>query len=181
MSRNKNNYNKRRGSQAKLDEFPDDFDDTFFHNELVENNRKIPVLRNIVYRKVKDSVTERVESYGDNMIPLTDKFTVDFLTEGYSDFEWAVVREEMMSQGIEVTSEFREDKLFSISVHISREISLTMTMREMEIRDGGESESESESDTESDNGTEADSLVTECQEANSCKPDDGCEANDCKC
>lgn len=140
MSRN-NNPNKKRGSQPKLDEFPDDFDDTFFHNELVETNRKIPVLRNIVFRKVKDAVTSRVESYGSNPPPLTDKFDVDFLVEGFSEFEWAVVREEIMSQGIEVTSEFKDEKLFAIHVHIEREISLTMTMKEMEIRDGDASES----------------------------------------
>lgn len=139
MSR-KNNP-KRRGSQPKLDEFPDDFDDSYFHNELVETNRKIPVLRNVVYRKVKDAVTSRVESYGNNSAPLSDKFDVDFLTEGFSDFEWAVVREEIMSQGIEVTSEFKDEKLFAIHVHIEREISLTMTMKEMEIRDGDASDS----------------------------------------
>lgn len=146
MSRN-NNHNKRRGSQPKLDEFPEDFDDTFFHNELVENNRKIPVLRNIVFRKVKDAVTARIESYGVNTTPpLTDKFDVDFLVEGFSEFEWAVVREEIMSQGIEVTSEFKDEKLFAIHVHIERKISLTMTMKEMEIRDGDASESDSSDD-----------------------------------
>lgn len=146
MSRNKN---KRRGSQPKLDEFPEDFDDTFFHNELVEHNRNIPVLRNIIYRKVKDAITTRVESYGTNPAPLTDKFDVDFLTDGFSDFEWAVVREEMMSQGINVTSEFKDEKLFAIHVHVSRDISLTMTMKEMEIRDGDLNESENDECCES--------------------------------
>lgn len=147
MSHSKNN-NRRRGSQPKLDEFPDDFDDTFFHNELVETNRKIPVLRSIVYRKVKDAITERVTSYGDNnSTPLSDKFDVDFLTEGFSEFEWAVVREEIMSQGIEVTSEFKDEKLFALHVHIERDISLTMTMKEMEIRDGDASETD-DSDNE---------------------------------
>lgn len=136
--------NKRRGSQTKLDEFPEDFDDTFFHNELVDVNRKIPVLRNLVYRKIKDGIMSRIESYGSN-VPLSDKFDVDFSTDGYSDFEWAVIREEVMSLGIDSTSEFRDDKLFSLHFHIVREISLTMTMKEMDIRDG-EISSDSEDD-----------------------------------
>ena len=147
MSFRKNNT-KRRGTQPKLDEFPEDFNETFFHNELVENNRKIPVLRNIVYRKVKDAVTSRIESYGDNILPLSDKFDVDFAIDGFSEFEWAVVREEIMGQGIDVSSEFNDDgKFIAVHVHIEREISLTMTMKEMEIRDGDES---SESDEECD-------------------------------
>ena len=65
------------------------------------------------------------------------------MVEGFSEFEWAVVREEMMSQGINVTSNLDDNgKLISISVHIEREISLTMTMKEMEIRDGDASDSD---------------------------------------
>lgn len=144
MSHKIHSNNKRRGSQPKLDEFPEDFDETFFHNELVDMNRKIPILRNIVYRKVKDAIKSRLESYGTDPLPLSDKFDVDFPSDGFSDFEWAVVREEIMSQGIDVTSEIREGKLVSIHIHIVRDISLTMSMREMEIRDGDRSESESD-------------------------------------
>lgn len=142
MSRNKNN--KRRGSQPKLDEFPEDFDDTFFHNELVDSNRKIPVLRNIVYRKVKDAISARIESYGEDSFPLSDKFDVDFPVDGFSEFEWAVVREEIMAQGIDVTSEFKDGKLFSIHVHISREISLTKTMKDMFDENNESDESDNE-------------------------------------
>ena len=149
--------NKRRGSSTKLDEFPEDFDDTFFHNELVDSNRKIPILRNLVYRKIKDCITSRVESYGSN-VPLSDKFDVDFPTEGYSDFEWAVIREEIMSLGIDSTSEFKDEKLFALQFHIEREISLTMTMKEMEhqhqIYQDGDVSSESEDDGETGGETE---------------------------
>jgi len=146
------NNNKRRGSQPKLDEFPEDFDDTFFHNELVETNRRIPVLRNIVYRKVKDAITSRIESYGNGPAPLADKFDVDFPVDGFSEFEWAVVREEVMSQGINATSEFKDEKLFAVHLHIERDISLTMTMKEMEIRDGDASESDSDEEGENCGG-----------------------------
>jgi hypothetical protein len=156
MSR-KNNHNKRRGSQPKMDEFPDEFDDSFFHNELVDINRRIPILRNTVFRKVKEAVTERVHSYGSN-VPLEDHLDVTFPTEGFTEFEWAVVREEIMSQGIDVTSEFKEGRLFSISVHIEREISLTTTMKDME-RDEDESESDYSESERGDSETESDVRV----------------------
>ena len=139
--RNKGNT-KRRGEEPKLDEFPEEFDDTFFHNELVESNRKIPVLRHIVYRKIRDVVTDRILSYNNqSTIPLTDRFDVEFVIGdfSFSEFEWAVVREELMRVGIEPRSEFSpENKLSKLIVSIEREISLTMTMREMRIRDGDE-------------------------------------------
>lgn len=146
-----NHQNKRRGTQAKMDEFPEDFDDTFFHNELVESNRRIPVLRNIVYRKVKDAVTSRIESYGMNPPPLTDKFDVDFPRDDFSEFEWAVIREEIMSSGIDATSEIVDGKLIAMHVHIVRDISLTMTMKELEIRDGDASESSDDEEEEDHN------------------------------
>jgi hypothetical protein len=139
--------NKRRGDDPKLDEFPEEFDDTFFHNELVESNRQIPVLRHIVYRKIRDAVADRIVSYNNkSTTPLTDKFDVEFVTGdfSFSEFEWAVVREELMRVGIEPRSEFSsENKLSKLTVTIEREISLTETMKEMRLRD-----EDDESDTE---------------------------------
>lgn len=140
MSYNKN-HNKRRGEQPKLEEFPEDFDDTFFHNEVVDSIPKIENLRHIVYKKVKTEVENRIKSYGTNP-PLSDSFDVLFLTSehSFSNFEWAVVREEIMSCGIDVTSEFKDEKLFSLCVHVKREISLTTTMDELNLRNDSDSD-----------------------------------------
>lgn len=135
--------NKHRNESKKMDEFPEEFDDTFFHNELFEQNRNIPVLRNLVYRKIRDAITERIDSYGDK-IPLVDKFNVDFPIDRFSEFEWAVVREEIMYRGINVSCEFVDEKLHTIHVHIEREISLTKTIEEIERENNEQSDDESE-------------------------------------
>lgn len=144
--------NKHRNESKRMDEFPEEFDDTFFHTELVEQNRNIPVLRNIVYRKIRDSISERIDSYVDKT-PLVDKFNVDFPVDKFSDFEWSVIREEIMYRGINVSSEFVDEKLYMIHVHIEREISLTKTMEEIE-KENENDETDDETDDEKSEGCE---------------------------
>jgi len=114
-------------SQQTLDEYPESFDDTFFHNELVESNSKIPVLRHIVYKKIKSAIIERIESYKGGDISLSDEFDVEFNTSDYSftDFEWAVIREEIMDLGFDVFTEVNDGKLTGLKVHVERSIELS--------------------------------------------------------
>ncbi len=91
--------NPKKENAVKLEEFPDDFTDVYFHNYTVEQDKKISVLRNIVYKKIKNAIIDRVAAYKD--YNLEDKFTVDFNTEGFTVFQWAVMREELNRCGLE--------------------------------------------------------------------------------
>ena len=118
-----NRENKSRNS--KLDEFPEDFDDVSFHNEAVDQERKIPVLRQIVYKKLKNEIVDRVASYEIGKFPLEDKFDVVLDISTYTEFQWAVIVEELSDRGFNVKVDLEDNKLKSITVEIERSISLT--------------------------------------------------------
>jgi hypothetical protein len=137
------------GVPLKLDEFPEDFDDLFFHNLTVDSQQKIGILRSIVYKTIKNQIYDRIKSYKDDNIPLEDKFEVSFKTEGYTEFQWAVVRDELLHCGYDPKSVFNdENKLVELIVSIERTINLTKTLEERmrEEREFLESESECESE-----------------------------------
>ena len=143
MNRHRNRHQKTE-HVSKLDEFPEDFDDCFFHNQAVEQDKKIPVLRNIVYKKIKNAIIDRVAEHK-NDFPLTDKFVVSFETTGFSEFQWAVIREELQDCGFDPYFEFEEEKkdgeetttrrMKALHVPIERTISLTETLKEKNDRE----------------------------------------------
>ncbi len=125
MSRNKRG-NRREGGNYKMEEFPEEFDDVFLHNELVDKNKRIPLLRHNVYKTVKDAIKKRVDSYTD-ALDLEDKFNVVHEEENYSNFEWAVVREEIIDRGFTCNALFDKEglKVNGLDVEVSRKIELT--------------------------------------------------------
>ena len=147
MNRQRNRHQKT-DPVSKLDEFPDDFDDVFFHNQAVEQDKKIPVLRNIVYKKIKNAIIDRVSEYKNGEFPLEDKFTIDIETSGFTEFQLAVVREELLERGFDARFNFDNNKIKTLTVPIERTISLTETLDEKEKRE--QRVSEDSSDEESD-------------------------------
>ena len=132
---------KRKSQVSTMDEFPEEFDDVFFHNFTLETDKKIPVLRNIVYKKIKNYIIERVSEYKN--IELEDSFQVQFTTDGFTNFQWAVIREELMEQGFNVNSSLDETgKLVGITVLISRKITLTGSRDDFDPKINEESESD---------------------------------------
>jgi hypothetical protein len=136
MNRYRNKQSKL-SSEGKLEEFPDDFDDVFFHNETVDQDTRIKVLRSIVYKKIKKSIIERVLSYKTGEFPLEDIINVEFdIVTDFSEFQWAVVREELLDRGFDAKFIFDENnKIKSLTVPIRRTISLTETLDEKEERE----------------------------------------------
>lgn len=121
----------QNGVPLKLDDFPDDFDDMYFHNLTVDSQHKIGILRSIVYKTIKTQIYDKIKTYEDNNIPLEDKFDVKFKTEGFSDFDWAIVRDDLLHCGFDPKSIFDENnKLIEIVVPIERKITLTKTLQE---------------------------------------------------
>ena len=141
----KKHNDKRRNSVAKLEVFPEDFDDVYFHNELVDCNKNIPILRKIVYKKIKEGISLRIKSYGNN-VPLKDSFGIFFENNEFLDFEWAVIREELLHCGIESTAKFEDSVFKGISVIIEREISLTTTLKELQEKTSDEYEEDEDED-----------------------------------
>lgn len=111
------NHKNRRDKDRKdsdrrkpLQEFPDDFDATYYHNEAVQLNKEIDLLRYIVHKTIIDSITLRLKTHKQYPLSLMDTFTVDFETKEYSNFAWAVIREELMERGFVAEFEFDESK-----------------------------------------------------------------------
>lgn len=147
MSFPKKNRNFKNESGSKLDEFPEDFDDVFFHNLVVDQDRKIPVLRSIVYKKIKNAIIDRSAEYKTGGVELEDKFTVDFTSDGFTKFQWAVVREELLGVGFDASFEFDETgNIKSLHVPIERSISVTETLKEKDKREQEEDFGGSDSD-----------------------------------
>ena len=141
----------QNGVPLNLDDFPDDFDDLIFHNSTVDSQKKIKILRSIVYQTIKNEVYDRVKSYSDD-IPLEDKIEVKFKTNGYSLFEWAIVRDDLLHCGFDPKNVYDENnKLVEIVIPIERKISLTKTLEE---RIKEEEEYCCYSDSDSDNSSE---------------------------
>lgn len=90
---------QRESKDTKLENFPHDFDDVYFHNVTLEYLRRLRALRGIVFKKLKSAVDARIHSYDTKNVPLCDSFNIDFPLAEYSTFEWAVIREELMGQG----------------------------------------------------------------------------------
>ena len=136
MNRYRNKQSKL-SSEGKLEEFPDDFDDVFFHNETVDQDTRIKVLRSVVYKKIKKSIIDRVLSYKTGEFPLEDIINVEFdIVTDFSEFQWAVVREELLDRGFDAKFSFDENnKIKSLNVPIKRTISLTETLDEKEERE----------------------------------------------
>lgn len=142
------NKNKRDEPHTKLDEFPDDFDDVFFYNMTIESDSRIPLLRSVVYKKIKNAIIDRVAEYG-STISVDDSFTVEFKTDDFSQFQWAVVREELLDRGFDAKFSLDDGKITAMNVYIDRKISLTETIHDRVHED---SSSDNDSSEDDDNG-----------------------------
>lgn len=130
MNRQRTRHQKS-DNLSKLDEFPDDFDDVYFHNQAVEQDKKIPIVRNIVYKKIKNAIIDRVSEYKEDDFPLNDKFTIDFELTNYSEFQWAVIREELVNCGFDARFEFDDNKKpVNLQVFVERTIDVNETLEE---------------------------------------------------
>ncbi len=151
MDRHRRNKHQKNNSTSKqLDEFPEDFDDVFFHNHTVEQDKKISILRNIVYKKVENAVIDRVSEYKGSDFALEDKLVVDFDTTGFSDFQWAVIREELQEHGFDARFGLTEGKISSFHIPVERSINLTETLNEKETRERKEKHGDDSSSDEED-------------------------------
>lgn len=126
MSRHRRN--RHHTKEAILKEFPEEFDDVFFHKIAVSYDKKIPVLRNIVYKRIKSSIIDRVEKYTD--IPLNDSFTLSFPRGEYSDFQWGVIKEELLDYGFDAKLLLKEGKVEEMTVNIERLMNLPETLQD---------------------------------------------------
>jgi hypothetical protein len=106
-----NRQRRYHTESATLEEFPEDLDDVYFHNLVIDHARGIGKLRNIIFKKIKEGVTERIKNY--DIIPLEDTFTIRVEREveikgelapnrnkSFQEFEWAVIREELIDRGL---------------------------------------------------------------------------------
>jgi hypothetical protein len=139
---------RQRGeASTKLDEFPEDFEDVLFHNMTVESNRNIPILRSIVYKKVKTAINDRVKMSVESKepIPLVDTFDVLIDCKDNSDFEVAIIREELMECGFVAEFATTEGGSRILTVTVERKISLTGKLETSRYSD---SDSDSDSNEE---------------------------------
>jgi hypothetical protein len=158
MSFKKRGNRRMDGIPKKLEEFPEDFDDVFFHNKTVEYCKNISILRNVVYKKLKTAITDRITSYSASSVsslPLEDKFTVTFELNGYSIFDWSVIREELMERGFVCEFVFEENNTtnnipLSLFVELERKIKLTGPLEDEENNEEEEECSDNESDISED-------------------------------
>jgi hypothetical protein len=131
MSRRRN----QKSTNPKLDQFPDDFDVDFFHQTVIDRDDKVSILRNMVYKKIKNKIIERVAEYTDDNITLEDKFVVDFELTGYQVFQWAVIREELLNLQFDSYFKFENDKPISFHVDVVRDIDIFETLKEKNERE----------------------------------------------
>lgn len=126
-----NKYRKKNNSESKLEEFPEELDDILFFNECVkQQDRKLKILRSIVYKNINEAIIDKVSSYDDDF-KLEDIFTVNIPNTNFTNFQWSVIREELLWRGIDSKSVLGEDgKLKSLDVIIERKSSLTQTLDE---------------------------------------------------
>ncbi len=136
----------KKRQEVSLNHFPEDFHSNFFHEVLIEKNDCIPNLRQRVYKKIKSSISDRIKEYS-GVIPLTDSFKVEFEPLSYSDFEWAVVRDELLQLGFDVDCVIVDEKLTKIIVTVERDISLTKVY---------EHEEDEEEEENTDSGSDSD-------------------------
>lgn len=126
MNRGRTKY-QRQENVSRLDEFPDEFDDIYFYNHVVESDSKAPVLRGVVYKKIRDAIIDRVAEYKD--VELEDVFQVDFDLDGFTIFQWSVIHEELLSRGFDSEFIFEDDKPVKLIVKIERKNNLYETIR----------------------------------------------------
>lgn len=132
MDHRKRKHNKE---QSSIDEFPEDFDDVYFYNHALERDKRIGVLRNIVYKQLKNSIIERVAGYKDNEFEVCDKYEVEFNfnnvnTNSFNLFQWGVVREELQERGFDARFVFENETPIKMIVPIERSIDLKQTLDE---------------------------------------------------
>jgi hypothetical protein len=127
---------KRSISSSRIDEFPHLFDDSFFYNQTLDQNKHISILRNIVYRKIKKDIIDRVTNYQLENFPLNDKFEIIFETDEYTEFQWAVIRRELLDCGFDArfTFDSKNREIRNMIVPIERKISLFETLSHREDR-----------------------------------------------
>jgi hypothetical protein len=125
---------KRSISSPRIDEFPHLFDDSFFHNQTLDQDKNISVLRNIVYRKIKKDIINHVTNYQLDNFPINDKFEIIFETDKYTRFQWAVIRRELLNCGFDARFTFnsRDCGIKNMIVPIERRISLIETLSQRE-------------------------------------------------
>lgn len=128
---NRQRNRHQREHTSKLDVFPEEFDDIYFHEQTVEQDKNIAILRSMVYKKIKTAIIDRVSKYTLNEFSLEDKFNVDFDVESFSPFQWAVIREELLDRGFDAKFNFTEGKISSMTVPVERTISLTETLKDV--------------------------------------------------
>ena len=142
--------NKQQKSEpySKLDEFPEEFDDLFFLNHTVEQDKRIPLLRGMVYKKIKNAIIDRVSEYGDD-IEIEDKLDVVFdTTVEFTRFQWAVIRDELLDRGFDAHFTFDKEKVTSLIVPLERSIDLEETLEERLEKADLEDEYDSEEETD---------------------------------
>jgi hypothetical protein len=145
------NRGKREERVGKLDEFPEEFDNTFFVNHLVDSDSKIPVLRNVVYRKIKDAIVDRsAEWKSADDVPLKDEFLVSFTTEGFSQFQWGIVKDELLDCGFDARFEFEtvegKERATKMIVKVELDVDLHETIEDREAEEWEEDEDEESED-----------------------------------
>ena len=141
--------NKRLDDVSKLDEFPDDFSDVYFHNQTVEADKRIPILRNIVYKKIRDSIIDRIVDYKDK-IPLNDTYNIEFTIGEFNEFQWGVIRDELQNLGFDPYFEWKDadNSLHQMIVPIERKLDLEETRLEKIKREEEENGEFSDDDCE---------------------------------
>lgn len=126
---------RRTDNISKLESFPEYFNGNYFHIRVIEREEKLlDELRYIVYKKVKNSLFERVSEY--KTIPINDTFNINIdVDDKYSLFHCSVIREELLDNGFDVESfTLNEEKTDLIQVPISSENS-KLTRRIVVIAD----------------------------------------------
>lgn len=144
MDRHRRSQKSESGS--RMGEFPEDFDDVFFHNQAVEQEKRILLLRGLVYKKIKNAIIDRVSEYKSGEFPLEDSFVVEFETADFNEFQWAVVREELLGCGFNARFEIVDGKITTLYVPVTRTISLTETLDEKLERERYDHNRESDSE-----------------------------------
>ena len=144
--------NVRSESDRGMEDFPEDFDNDYFHNEVVQNDKKIRSLRTIVYNKINDAIHERIASYKNlPAIALEDSLTVTFNTDGFTTFQFAVIREELMQ--LDFVAEFEDlIDLSKFNVTISRNIKLSGPLPDCSDSEDSDSEDSESGELENPDG-----------------------------
>lgn len=139
----------KKNTNIKLDEFPEDFDDVLFHNKTVSKTSQIQIIRNEVYKAVRNAIIDRITSYKE-IVPLNDDFNVTISVDKKKLFySYAIVREELLDRGFDARFEYDiddVDKKFpsSIIIPVERKTDTKITLTEKLSGEDNEEESDDE-------------------------------------